>query len=331
MGYRAEKEQIEKKIRVIKIVVLCVMVAIVASLCVFSAFCPPTSWKYYVKKPKLDKREDGELRIHFIDVGQGDSTLIELPDGKVALIDGGNTTQTTENAILRHLNALKIDTIDYLVVTHTDSDHCGSLAKILQYKKVLNAYLPATNPENAGEAYAKFYQELLEENSALHYAHRQVVLDGEGEYAYHFSFLYPYLYDTENAADYAEESSVMWLDYKGASAIFTGDAGMDVEAALVRDSELGFLSDFGIDLKSTEILKVGHHGSAYSTSTDFLRYLNVKIAVASCGEGNEYGHPSQEVIDRIADVGADLFRTDIHGTITVSVKESGVFTLETAK
>lgn len=331
MGYRAEKEQIEKKIRVIKIVVLCVLVAIVAALCVFSAFCPPTSWKYYVKKPKLDKREDGELRIHFIDVGQGDSTLIELPDGKVALIDGGNTTQTTENAILRHLNALKIDTIDYLIVTHTDNDHCGALAKILRYKKVLNAYLPATNPENAGETYAKFYQELLEENSALHYAYRQVVLDGEGEYAYRFSFLYPYLYDTENAADYAEESSVMWLDYKGASAIFTGDAGMDVEAALMRDSELGFLSDFGIDLKSTEILKVGHHGSAYSTSADFLRYLNVKIAVASCGAGNEYGHPSQAVIDRIADVDADLFRTDIHGTVTVSVKESGIFTLETAK
>lgn len=331
MGYRAEKEKIEKKIRIIKIVLLCIGLAVIVGLCVFSAFCPPASWKYYVKKPKMEKREDGELRIHFIDVGQGDSTLIELPDGKVALIDGGNATQATENAVLRHLNALKIDTIDYLVVTHTDSDHCGSLAKILQYKKVLNAYLPATNPENAGETYAKFYQELLEESCTLHYAHRQVILDGVGEYAYRFSFLYPYLYDTENTAGYTEESSVMWLDYKGASAIFTGDAGMDVETALVRDSELGFLSDFGIDLKSTEILKVGHHGSAYSTSADFLRYLNVKVAVVSCGAGNEYGHPSQEVIDRISGVGADLFRTDIHGTVTVSVKENGIFTLKTAK
>ena len=328
MGYRAEKEKIEKKIRLIKIVALCVVVTVLVGLCVFSAFCPPATWKYHVKKPKVSKRANGEMRIHFLDVGQGDCSLIELPDGKVALIDGGDDTERTAERVLRYLNALNIKTIDYLIVTHTDRDHCGSLHAVVEQKRVLNAYLPATYPENEGVTYAALYQELLEENCNLTYAERRVDMSGEG---YIFTFLYPYGVDTENPDYYDGKSSVVWLDYMGTSAIFMGDETTETETKLMREDEEGLLDIFGVDLRSTEIVKVGHHGSAYSTSLEFLQYLHASVAVVSCGENNPYGHPADKVLENIEIAGARLYRTDENGTVMISVKKTGDYEEKTVK
>ena len=140
MGYRAEKEKTERKKKLLKRVLLGILLLCIAGLSIFSAIVPPVTWKYYVNLPKIARRADGELRIHFIDVGQGDCTLVELPDGKTMLIDGGNSKKSTEKKVLRHLNALKINTIDYLIVTHADVDHCGGLNEVVKYKKVVNAY-----------------------------------------------------------------------------------------------------------------------------------------------------------------------------------------------
>ena len=245
MGYQAEKNRIEQKLRLIKFITLCVVTVVLIALCIFSAFCPPDTWKYYVKKPKIDKRVAGELRIHFLDVGQGDATLIELPDGKVALVDGGDSRASTAAAILRHMNALNIDTIDYLIVTHADADHCGSLARVLECKKVRNAYLPIIKPESAGTAYASFYAKLLEEECEMRYGSRAISLgNATGNYPYTFTFLYPYSQDaTEGTAEIVTSensnvySSVLWLDYLGASALFAGDAPTLTEGALMRDDE----------------------------------------------------------------------------------------------
>ena len=327
MGYRAEKEKIEKKLRVIRLATLCVVLAAVVGLCVFSAFCPPATWKYYVKKPDVVKREDGELRVHFLDVGQGDCTLIELPDGKVALIDGGDSTDRTKKTVLRYLNALKIKTIDYLIVTHADSDHCGSLATLLQQKTVLNAYLPTTNPTDAGGVYASMYQELLEQNTTKIFSARGEMLADETA-PYTFSFVYPYAEDVESDVG---ESSVAWLDYKGISFIFMADATVETEEKLIRDSELNFLDNIGVDLRSTEIIKIGHHGSETSSSLEFLQYLQVKEAVVSCGKNNPYNHPRDKVLENVATAGADLYRTDENGTVVVSVKDVGCYSVKTTK
>ncbi len=327
MGYRAEKEKIEKKLRVIRLVALCVVLTAVVGLCLFSAFCPPATWKYYVKKPDVVKREDGELRVHFLDVGQGDCILIELPDGKVVLIDGGDNTERTEKTVLRYLNALKIKTIDYLIVTHADSDHCGSLATVLEQKTVLNAYLPTTNPADAGGAYASLYQELLEQNATKIFSARGKQITEENA-PYTFSFVYPYAEGVESDNG---ESSVAWLDYKGISFIFMADATAETEEKLIRDSELNFLDNIGVDLRSTEIIKIGHHGSETSSSLEFLQYLQVKEAVVSCGKNNSYNHPRDKVLENIAAVGADLYRTDENGTVVVSVKDAGCYSVKTAK
>ena len=106
MSYATEKEKIEAKIKIWKRILLGVLLFVLLGLCIFSAFVPANTWKYYVGLPKISRREAGQMRIHFLDVEQGDATLIELPDGKIMLIDGGNGTEKTAKKLLRYLNAL---------------------------------------------------------------------------------------------------------------------------------------------------------------------------------------------------------------------------------
>ena len=263
-----------------------------------------------------------ELEIRFLDVGQGDCTIIQLPDGKIMMIDGGNNEAATEKRIMRYLNALKIDTIDYLVVTHADSDHCGALDIVLQYKKVKQAFIPNTKP-TVNQEYAEFYAQLQKEKCEITLSARNVILNGVGEYAYHLSFLYPYSMDIEEGNAGTEEnnqsSAVVWLDYQGISALFTGDAPTETEEMLLRDDKLGVLANRGVQLSSTEILKVAHHGSKYSSDLEFLQYLNVETAIISSGKGNIYGHPTQEVLDRLQSVNAEIYRTDTMSNIMITV------------
>ena len=124
MSYAKEKEKIRRKHRKIKYAVVTILMIAVAGVCIFSWFVPPSSWKYYVSLPDVSKRREGELRIHFLDVGQGDCTLLEFPDGQTMLIDGGDGQERNTAAVLRYLNALKIKRPDFLLLTHSDSDHC---------------------------------------------------------------------------------------------------------------------------------------------------------------------------------------------------------------
>ena len=194
---------------------------------------------------------------------------------------------------------------------------------------LLNAYLPAAKPEKAGDLYAGFYQELLEENCRINYSARGKISGADADYT--LSFLYPYMEDATETDYYDERSSVLWLDYKGVSAIFMGDAESDTEELLMRDAKYGFLGSIDVDLQSTEILKVGHHGSNTATSLEFLRYLHVREAVVSCGENNQYGHPTQEVIDNVSAVGANLYRTDLDNTVMIMVKRDGGYGVKFVK
>lgn len=329
MGYNDLQEEVKIKKYNLKRILFIVLAVLLLLLVVFSWIVPPQSWKYYFAKPKIPKRQAGEMRIHYLDVGQGDCTLIELPDGKVMLIDGGDGTSTAEKSILRYLNRLTVREIDYLVITHSDDDHCGGLAEILKYKKVLNAYLPHADATKGGK-YSEGYASLLEEECTLHFSSRSIDLSKtEGETPYTLSFLSPY---SEAASGEAVEesndtSAVIWLDYKGASALFMGDATTRVEEKLVRDHRLGLLPK--IDLDDTEILKVGHHGSREATSQELLSYLGVKTAVISYGQNNIYKHPSSDVLHRLSVANADVYQTALHGHIMVTVNANGEYKIQT--
>lgn len=331
MGYRKEKKLIEGKKRIWKRICICVFAALLTAIAIFACIIPPKEWKYRIKMPDLQKRAEGELRMHFLDVGQGDCTLIELPDNKVMLIDGGDGQREHTSTILRYLNALKIDRIDYLVATHADSDHCGGLQEIVKQKEIVNAYLPPISPEKAGGEYDAFFNELCKREYAWEYASRAVQLSGVGEYPYTLSFLHPYLRAEEDIQgnEYVAQtnilSSVIWLDYQGVSALFMGDAPLSVENRLMRDDGLRAFESCGVQLRSTEILKVSHHGSADATSLQFLNYLQAKTAVISCGQGNFYGHPDEETLNVLRAAKLNVHRTDEDGTIVITVSQAGTY------
>lgn len=339
MGYRAEKIKVEKKIRILKLILLGILLVCILGLCIFSVIVPPNTWKYRVKKPSVRSRGAGEMRIHFLDVGQGDSTLIEFPDGKVMLIDGGDGTATATKSMLRYLYALDIDYLDYLVVSHADRDHCGGLTELLKHKDVGVVYLPPSNP-NTDSAYAKFYAMMLEKNCKHAYSSRDIAALGQTEetteYPYTMSFLYPYAKTVSQVTtgdliveDENENSSALWLDYHGVSVLLAGDITGQMEMELIRDYEFGVFRDRELSLESTEILKVSHHGSDDSTREEFLEYLGVKTAVISCGKGNAYGHPAHETLGRLSEIGAQTYRTDLDGHVMITITaDSDAYTVE---
>ena len=343
MGYKREKEKAEKKFRRVRAAAAIVLACALAGLCVFSAFYPPSTWKYYVRLPEISARGEGELRIHFLDVGQGDCTLLELPDGRSMLIDGGNGSEESTSAILRYLNALEIDRLDFLLLTHSDSDHCGGIAEVLRRKGADRFYAPGIeNPAAVGDAYAAFYAALSEaKGTEAIVSRRYLQINSLSEaFPYTLTFLSPYRagnpespYDKINSGEYTDadlndSSAVVWLDYCGTSALFCGDASAEVERRLMSEYRVGLFDDCGVALDDTEILKVSHHGSATGTCEEFVGFLGVETAVISCGANNLYGHPAPEVCSRLAAAGARCFRTDSDGSVVVTVSFGGGYTAE---
>ena len=320
MGYEAEKRKIEERIKRLKTIALFCVIAVLGALCVISFWLPAETWKYCFALPQTGKSEEGEMRVHFLDVGQGDCSIVELPDGKIMLIDGG-AGEESATILMRYLNALKIDVIDYLLITHADSDHCGGLQKVVRYKEVKRAFLPLT-VATKNEAYAAVYTEIIEKGCQWQYSARSINLSAGGENPYTLRFLYPYTLPTEISTSTNEGSAVVWLDYHGASVLFTGDAPMATEEKLMRDDRLNLL-DENVNLKETELLKVSHHGSADATSAEFLEYLGVKQAVISCGKDNIYGHPTERVLSALYSQNVEVYRTDELGSLVWTVSGTG--------
>ena len=131
MGYAKEKAKLESKVKRYKILCVFIVVTVLIGFCIFGFFIPPATWQYYFSLPSIETRQAGELRVHFLSVGQGDSTILEFPDGKVMLVDGGTNEKESVGTIMRYLNALKIKKIDMLVLSHADSDHCGGLKEVV--------------------------------------------------------------------------------------------------------------------------------------------------------------------------------------------------------
>ena len=322
---------IEKRIKMWKRVGLIVLAVLLFVFCVFSSIVPMDTWKYHFGLPNIRPRAQGEMRMHFLNVGEGDCAIIELPDGQVMMVDGGNGAESTSTTIMRYLNALKIDTIDYMLLTHADSDHCGALDTVLKYKTVKKAYIVKTSSK-INQEYAEVYDCLTKENCEMAYATRgEIITSKRADFPYTLTVLWPYTSDLEGIDQIYNEtnrlSTVFWLDYFGTSALFTGDAPKAVEVDLLRDAEFGFLNTYGIDLGSTEILKVAHHGSEDASHLEFLSYLGVKDAVISCSRSNLYGHPSMEVCNRLQAVGAKEYRT-YEGHVMITATKEGTYKVE---
>jgi len=240
----------------------------------------------------------GLLKISYINVGQGDSILIQTPSGVNALIDGGKTDQTsTVETYLRNSGVTKLD---YVIATHADADHIGSLDSVIRDFNIGKVYMP--NVTNTTYTFADLLSAMQSKGLTFNRAKAGGTLDLgtdlEGD------FVGPVKDSYVEGNNY---SAVLHLKYGSNSFLFTGDAETESENDMIAS---------GADLQST-VLKVGHHGSSSSTSDAFLNAVNPKYAVISVGP-NSYGHPTEEVLNRLSQHGIRVFRTDVSGSIVAT-------------
>ena len=298
MAARKETEKVKKRLVGWGAAALILLVCLLLTL--FPR--PGGSWPAVFSALRLsEERIPATPVITFLDVGQGDATL--LRDGAHAvLIDGG----TDGAGLVRQLRRLGVGRLDMIVATHPHSDHIGGLdlaAEAFSAQRVLLSDLPP-----ADEADSLCYQRLL----ALAADGQTVLLhpkDGEEYDAgdIHLQFFAP----TPQAGEENDRSLVLLADVGGAAVLVTGDAGREEEMALLAA---------GRPLDA-DLLKVGHHGSGTSSSPAFLQAVSPAYAVISVGVDNTYGHPSPETLARLQDVGAAICRTDTEGSVAFRVIE----------
>ncbi|MBN3033367.1 MAG: DNA internalization-related competence protein ComEC/Rec2 [Candidatus Saganbacteria bacterium] len=251
-----------------------------------------------------------QLTVTFLDVGQGDSALIELPDGKKVLIDGGGLDRVKEarndddpigsKVVVPFLQHKGINRLDLVILTHPHADHLGGLNKVLAEIKV-DGVLDGGQADNS-RAYERF-KELIAANRIKYALGRagQVIDFGPEVKGYILNPSEPLLRDTNS------DSIVMRLVYGEVAFLFTGDLGFPGEERVL---------SLGSGLRST-VLKVGHHGSATSSGGEFLRAVAPRYAVVSVGARNRYRHPTRAALERLAAAGAEIYRTDLNGAIEV--------------
>lgn len=246
--------------------------------------------------------------MHFIDVGQGDAILIRAPDGKVALIDGGESG----SGVLSYLQAQGVKRINLMIATHPHSDHIGRLVEVL-------GALPVDEVVTNGQAHTTLTYEHFLDGIAVAKAKYTEVKRGDTLRlsALTLNVLHPEGPEGENLND---QSLVLRLAFGKVAFLFTGDAE--------QPSEAGMLA-YGHPLQA-QILKVGHHGSRSSSSPAFLAAVHPEVAVYSAGLGNSYGHPHAETLAALTKGGATIYGTDVNGTVIITSDGTG-YKVEMAK
>lgn len=245
-----------------------------------------------VNKPSL---EEGTMAVHFFDVGQGDSEFIEFPNGKTMLIDAGEIEMGER--VVSNIKALGYKEITYVVATHPHSDHIGGLVTVLNSFDVETVYMP--NVTTNTSTFEKLIYVLENKNCKVVEAKNGVnVIDEENLFA---EFVAPVCEKYEKLNDY---SAVLKVKYGNTSFLFTGDAEKTSENEITADI-------------SADVLKVGHHGSNSSSTKKFVEKVNPKYAVFEVGDHNSYNHPNEDIVKRYEKIGAEIFRTDEKGNITI--------------
>ena len=237
-----------------------------------------------------------ELKVHFIDVGQGDSILIDLNDQEI-LIDGGEKSSGVTSYISSYVDG----PLEAVIATHPHSDHIGGLILVLNSFDVLNIW---TNGDSTtSQTYSEFMRAVQSEHANTYVARRGDKVNVGG---LSFTVLNP---DTLNGT-INNNSIVLSLRYGDIDFLFTGDAEKEAEASMLVSSV--------VPVPDVEILKVGHHGSRTACSHNFLNATSPEVAIYMAGKGNSYGHPHQETITALTEVGAEIYGTDVHGNIIIT-------------
>ena len=306
MQYKLEEDR-----KVFNIVYLAII-----TLLILSMFFSNTFSILLRLKPKYSY--NNETEIHFIDVGQGDAIAIKFATNEVMLIDSG--VETNRDKLFNYLDNIVLfdNTIDYLVLTHIDNDHSGNVVDILNTYNVKNLYRPKITSKtedllstNSNEIFDEIVYIAKSKDINILYNDVGVSLDiGLTK----LTWLSPIAVNINDKIDSNEYSPVIRLDYKDFSALFTGDISSETEDVLIdtyTNNEL-----------DVDILKIAHHGSAYSTCEEFLRATTPKYACISVGV-NTYGHPSNKLLKRILDYDKE-YGTNLYNNIYTTLSSGNI-------
>ena len=271
-----------KKIRIIFLTCLCLLVVGCSSPFVEND-----------DEASISTFSSGTLRVNYIDVGQGDSIFIQLPNNETMLIDAGEAYKSDN--VINYLNNLGIKKIDYVVGTHPHTDHIGGLEEVINTFDVGAIYMPKVSSNS------KTFEDLLTtiSNKGLKVKTAKsgvVVLDEDN---LKLEFIAP---NSDSYSELNNYSAVLKLTYLDNTFLFMGDAETLSEEEITSEIK-------------ADVIKVGHHGSDSSSSLEFVKKVSPEYAIIMVGEGNSYNHPYQSIIDRYESVGAKVLRTDLDGNI----------------
>lgn len=245
--------------------------------------------------------------VHFIDVGQGDSVLLQSA-GHYALIDAG--VRDSKEAILDYLDSLGVTKLDYVFMTHPHADHIGSMAAVLKQYEIGQMILPNIDngPEPTTSTYERVLDVLEEKNISTTCASPEDTYSlGNG--------CITILGDGVKTDNLNNTSTALRFDANGLSLVATGDGEKEVEKQLLATKKKELQAD---------VYKAAHHGSSTSNTLEFLQAVSPQVVVVSCGKDNSYGHPHKEAMQNFAAVGAQVLRTDELGSIAVWEQEGEV-------
>jgi len=259
----------------------------------------------YIRQQQFDIPPEGEIRVHFIDVGQGDSILVQSRQHNI-LIDAG--LPAAGSIVVAYLERLGISSLDYIVATHPHSDHIGGMPAVLARFSVSNFWMPDVIHETAAferllEALERnhIYITTVEAGARINAGIINMIVVSPLEGLMH-----------ANSNDY---SIVLHMSHSSTSFLFTGDAEAPAEMQMLAS---------GHSIRAN-VLNIGHHGSRTSTTEAFLDAVNPQIAVISLGANNQFGHPHRYVIERLTERGIKILRTDELGTIVISTDGANLF------
>lgn len=252
------------------------------------------------------------LKIHFVDVGQGDCTVITTTSRRNIVIDTGEK----ENVVVKYLLDRKIKNVDFLIISHFDSDHCKNASDIIENLKVHNLIISKQAEKN--REFETIIQKAKEKNVTITMVKAGDVINID-KYT-NIRILWPEKsLIEENPLN--NNSIVAKFEYRNFSILFTGDIEKVAENQIV--------SRYNYKILESTILKVAHHGSKTSSTEEFIKTVKPKISVIGVGENNKFGHPNNSVIETLKDYGSAIYRTDLQGEITLTIKKNGKIKIDT--
>ena len=257
-----------------------------------------------------------DLKIYFIDVGQGDSTLIVTPLNKKILIDGGGSElgsyDVGKNTLLPYLLDRKIKNIDYIIVSHFDTDHVQGLLVVMENLKVKNVIIG--KQFEFSENYERFLKIVKEKeiNVKVVEAGNKIHIENN----IYLDVIWPICNMAVTKNSINNNALVCKFNFKNFSMLFTGDIEKEAEDIIVSKYQ-------DTTILKSNVLKVAHHGSKTSSTQELLELVKPKIALIGVGENNTFGHPNKEILDRLQNLGTKICRTDKMGEISIDVKNNG--------